>query len=42
MSLNVFLFTGYLKPLPCEVLESALVDGASIYQVFFRIVLPRV
>jgi len=40
LPLNVFLFTGYLKPIPREVLESAIVDGASIYQAFFRIVLP--
>ena len=42
MSLNVFLFTGYLKVVPREVLESAIVDGASIYQAFYRIVLPMV
>ncbi len=38
----MFLFTGFLKPVPREVLESAIVDGASIYQAFFRVVLPMV
>lgn len=42
MPLNVFLFTGFLKPVPREVLESAIVDGANIYQAFFRVVLPMV
>lgn len=40
LPLNVFLFTGFLKPVPREVLESSIVDGASIYQAFFRVVLP--
>lgn len=38
--LSVFLLTGYLKSLSHEILEAAVVDGASIYQVFFRIVVP--
>jgi raffinose/stachyose/melibiose transport system permease protein len=42
LPLNVFLFASYLKPIPREVIESAIVDGASIYQAFFRIVLPMV
>ncbi|HEX6288796.1 MAG TPA: carbohydrate ABC transporter permease [Herpetosiphonaceae bacterium] len=42
LPLNVFLFTGFLKPVPREVLESAIVDGATIYQAFFSVVLPMV
>lgn len=42
LPLNVFLFTGYLKPVPREVIESAIVDGANIYQAFFHVVLPMV
>lgn len=42
LPLTVFLMTGYFKVLPREVLEAAIVDGASIYQVFFRIALPMV
>jgi len=38
--LSVFLLTGYLKSLSYEILEAAVVDGANIYQVFFRIVVP--
>ncbi|KAB8143151.1 carbohydrate ABC transporter permease [Chloroflexia bacterium SDU3-3] len=40
LPLTVFLFSGYIKPIPLEVIESAVVDGANIYQVFFRIVIP--
>ncbi|GAB4542159.1 MAG: carbohydrate ABC transporter permease [Anaerolineae bacterium] len=40
--LTVFLMTGYFKALPREVLEAAVMDGASIYQVFFRVALPMV
>lgn len=42
LPLTVFLMTGYFKALPREVLEAAVVDGASIYQVFFRVALPMV
>ena len=38
--LTVFFMTGYFKALPHEVLEAAVIDGASIYQIFFRIALP--
>lgn len=40
LPLTIFLFTGYLKPISREVLEAAVVDGANIYQVFLRVVLP--
>ncbi len=40
--LTIFLMTGYFKALPREVLEAAVMDGASIYQVFFRVALPMV
>lgn len=38
--MSIFLLTGYLKSLSHEILEAAVVDGASIYQIFFRIVVP--
>lgn len=40
LPLSIFLLTGYAKSLPREVLESAVIDGASIYTVFRRIALP--
>ncbi|WP_373312929.1 carbohydrate ABC transporter permease [Bifidobacterium mizhiense] len=38
--LAVFIFTGAVKSLPIEVEESAMIDGASVPQTFFRIILP--
>lgn len=38
--LAVFLFTGFVKNIPKELEEAATIDGASIPQVFFRVVFP--
>lgn len=38
--LSVFLFTGFLKSIPLEVEEAAMIDGCSPLQTFFRVVLP--
>ncbi|NOU99977.1 carbohydrate ABC transporter permease [Paenibacillus planticolens] len=40
VSLNVFLFHGFIKSIPMEIEESATVDGCSPYGVFWRIVFP--
>jgi raffinose/stachyose/melibiose transport system permease protein len=40
LPLTVFFLTGYLKTFSREIIEAAIVDGASIYQVFFKVVLP--
>jgi raffinose/stachyose/melibiose transport system permease protein len=42
LPLTVFLFTSYFKAVPSEVLEAAIVDGASIYQAFVYVALPMV
>lgn len=42
LPLTVFLMAGYFKAVPREVLEAAIMDGATIYQVFFRVALPMV
>ncbi len=36
----VFVFTGFIKALPKELEEAAVIDGCSNVQVFFRIILP--
>lgn len=38
--LSVFLYHGYIKSIPKEIEESAVVDGCSPYGVFWRIVFP--
>lgn len=40
LSINVFLMKGYLDSIPMEIDESALVDGATHWQVFRLITLP--
>lgn len=42
LPLTIFLMTGYFKAVPREVLEAAVVDGASIYKVFSLVALPMV
>lgn len=37
---TVFFLQAFFKTLPKEVEEAAIVDGASLYQVFFQIMLP--
>ncbi len=37
---TVFFMTGFLKTLPSELIEAAIIDGAGNYQLFFRIVIP--
>jgi raffinose/stachyose/melibiose transport system permease protein len=38
--LAIFLFHGFIKSIPLEIEEAAIVDGASPYGVFWRIVMP--
>ncbi len=40
LPLSIFLLRGYLVSLPDDMMEAAVIDGASIYQVFWHIVLP--
>ncbi len=40
VSLNVFLYHGFIKSIPVEIEESATVDGCSPYGVFWRIIFP--
>ncbi|WJH34936.1 carbohydrate ABC transporter permease [Paenibacillus sp. CC-CFT747] len=40
VSLNLFLYHGFIKSIPREIEESATVDGSSPYGVFWRIIFP--
>ena len=42
LPLSVFLMAGFFKAIPRTVIEAAVLDGANIYQVFFRVALPMV
>lgn len=39
-AVNVLLVMGFVKGIPKELDEAAIIDGCSLFQVFFRIVLP--
>ena len=38
--LSVFMFTGFMKSIPIEIEEAAMIDGCNPLQTFFQIVLP--
>ena len=38
--LSVFLFHGFIKSIPMDIEEAAIIDGCSRPQVFFKIILP--
>ena len=38
--LSVFMFCGFVKSIPLEIEESAMIDGCTPIQTFFRIVMP--
>lgn len=40
LSLSVFLYHGFIKSVPVSVEEAAVIDGANIFGLFFRIVFP--
>lgn len=38
--LSVFMFSGFVKSIPIEVEEAAMIDGCNPLQTFFRVVMP--
>jgi len=36
----IFLFTGFIRTIPRELDDAALIDGCNRYEIFFRIVFP--
>jgi raffinose/stachyose/melibiose transport system permease protein len=40
LSFSVLLYSAYLRSIPIELEESARIDGASTWQVFWRIIFP--
>ena len=38
--LAVFMFTGFMKSIPLEIEEAAMIDGCNPIQTFFQIILP--
>lgn len=40
LSMQTYLLTGFFKSIPKELTEAALIDGASQWTIFWRIILP--
>ena len=40
LPMSIFLYHGFIKGVPQGIEEAALIDGANMFQVFFRIVFP--
>lgn len=40
LSLSVFMYHGFVKSIPFELEEAAIIDGSSIPGVFFRVIFP--
>lgn len=40
MALNVFLYVGYIRTIPIELEEAAVIDGANTWQIFWKIIFP--
>ena len=41
MPMNIMLYSGYLKNIPMALEEAACVDGASIWQTYWKIIFPN-
>ena len=39
---NVLLVMGFVKSLPKELDEAAIIDGCSVYGIFFRVIMPLI
>jgi raffinose/stachyose/melibiose transport system permease protein len=42
LPLVIFIFTSFMSTIPYEISEAAIVDGASHFRIFYRIILPLI
>ncbi|KXG44052.1 carbohydrate ABC transporter permease [Tepidibacillus decaturensis] len=40
MAMNIFIYVGYIRSIPKELEEAAIIDGSSTWGVFWRIIFP--
>lgn len=40
LAFNIFLYTGFIKSIPMELEEAAVIDGASEWQIFWKVIFP--
>lgn len=42
LSMSIFLYHGFMKNVPLALEEAAIIDGASVFQVYFKVIMPLV
>lgn len=42
LPLSIFLMAGYFRAIPREIIEAATIDGAGVFQAFWRVCVPMV
>ena len=42
LAMSTFLYYGFMKSVPASLEEAAIIDGANVFQVYFKIVMPLV
>ncbi|WP_083189951.1 carbohydrate ABC transporter permease [Orenia metallireducens] len=40
LSLNIFIYIGYIRSLPISLEEAAIIDGANTWQIFWKVIFP--
>ena len=40
LPLAIFMFSNFIRTIPSELDEAALIDGCSVYSIFYRIIVP--
>ncbi|MDP1442128.1 carbohydrate ABC transporter permease [Priestia megaterium] len=40
LSFNIFIYVGYIRSIPVELEEAAVMDGASTWKVFWKVIFP--
>ena len=40
LPLAIYMFSNFIKAIPSELDEAALIDGCSVYSIFYRIIIP--
>lgn len=40
LPISIFILTGFIRNIPHELEEAAIIDGANYYQIYYKIILP--
>ena len=40
LAFNIFIYVGYIRTIPLELEEAAIMDGANTWQVFWKVIFP--